>query len=295
MLDDLKIFIAAAESQSLTTAAEKLGMTIATVSRRIAALEKTLGVVLLHRSTKGLTLTTAGESYYQECAEFISALDQRLSNLHHTLNSLEGEVKILAPTNMGSGPLDEFWQAFSKKYPQISLRIVLNNDLQDLLDSQADLALRVGKQLDSPFIHRKVGDVHPVLVASPLLQPQPNSIEEISHLPSLAGTHLSKWEFVHTVTGQEASLDKQHRHCCNDMRVILSLAAGGEGVAFLPEGLAHPSIQTGELVRLLPEWHGKAREIYLVWPYRRSLSVRAKLLRDELMNYLQQQSWITSV
>ncbi|SBS29009.1 HTH-type transcriptional regulator DmlR [Marinomonas aquimarina] len=295
MLDDLKIFIVAADTKSLTATAEKLGMTIATVSRRIASLESTLGSVLLHRSTKGLTLTTVGESYYRECAEFIEALDQRISDLDHTLNSLEGEVKILAPTNLGAGPLDDFWAQFVAQYPQITLRIELSNQYESLQDTQADLALRSGQSPNLSLIQRKIGEIHGVLVASPDLTPFPETIEQLEQGKSVAGQLFTDWDIVHNTTGEEYSVFKHHRHTSNDMRIAVNLAKHGQGVTLLPESLVYQDIQQGHLKRVLPEWRGRNREIYLVWAYRRSLSVRAKLLRDELISFLQQQEWFHRV
>lgn len=290
MLDDLKIFIVAADAKSLTAAADKLGMTIATVSRRIAALENTLEAVLLHRSTKGLTLTTTGESYYRECAEFIEALDQRISDLDHTLNSLEGEVKILAPTNLGAGPLDEFWAQFTARYPQISLRIELSNSYESLKDTQADLALRSGQSANLSLIQRKVGEIQGVLVASPSLTPFPETIAQLEQTQSVAGQLFTDWHLIHQ-SGETVTLDKSHRHTSNDMRIAVNLVKHGQGVTFVPESLVYEDMQQGLLQRVLPDWRGRTREIYMVWPYRRSLSVRAKLVRDELMAYLHSQAW----
>lgn len=295
MLDDLKIFIVAADTKSLTATAEKLGMTIATVSRRIASLESTLGSVLLHRSTKGLTLTTVGESYYRECAEFIEALDQRISDLDHTLNSLEGEVKILAPTNLGAGPLDDFWTQFAAQYPQITLRIELSNHYESLQDTQADIALRSGQSSNLSLIQRKIGEIHGVLVASPDFTAFPESIEQLEQCQSVAGQLFTNWHIVHNSTGEERSVIKSHRHTSNDMRIAVNLAKHSQGVTLLPESLVYQDIQQGHLKRVLPEWCGRNREIYLVWAYRRSLSVRAKLLRDELIKFLQKQEWFHGV
>ena len=290
MLDDLKIFIVAADAKSLTSAADKLGMTIATVSRRIAHLEQTLGAVLLHRSTKGLTLTTTGESYYRECAEFIEALDQRIFDLDSTLNSLEGEVKILAPTNLGAGPLDDFWAQFTAQYPQISLRIELSNSYESLQDTQADLALRSGQSNNLSLIQRKVGEIQGILVASPTLTPFPETLTELEHTQSVVGQLFTDWHLTHT-SGKTVTLDKRHRHTSNDMRIAVTLVKHGQGVTLIPESLVHEEISSGQLRRVLPDWHGRKREIYLVWPYRRSLSVRAKLVRDELIAYLHSQAW----
>lgn len=294
MLDDLKIFITAANKHSLTAAAQHLDMTIATVSRRISALEQKLGCELLHRSTKGLKLTPVGESYYEECAEFIDALDQRISNLDQTLNSLKGDLKVLAPVNLGSGPLDAFWQNFVRRYPDIELNIELSNSLQDIRDTRADIALRSGNQPSSSLIQKKLGHIIPILVASPeasfLL---PKTIEDLQQAPSIASHIFSDWLLMNQ-QGDLHPLNKEHRHLSNDMTITLNLAKAGAGIALMPMSMVMNALETGELVRVLPEWRGQNREIFLVWPYRRSLSARAKLLRDELTQFLEQQTWFHS-
>ena len=146
MLDNLKIFITVAELKSLTRGAESLGMTIATVSRRLHELEKKLGCELCHRSNKGLTLTNAGQVYYEETASFIHELDIRLLNLDNALNSLSGELKVMVPTNIGSGPLNEFWRNFTVNNPDILLNITLGDPDDDVISNQIDIAIRSGPQ-----------------------------------------------------------------------------------------------------------------------------------------------------
>jgi len=291
MLDDLKIFITAANKHSLTQAAKSLNMTIATVSRRISALEQALGCELLHRSTKGLQLTPIGEDYYQECAEFIDALDQRISNLDKTLHSLSGEVKILAPTNLGSGPLDAFWQHFASKHPNIQLNIELSNAIQDMHENRADLAIRSGPLPDSSLIQKRLGFIEPILVASPNTSfTLPNRVEDITECPSIAANMFSDWRLIHQ-DGSICALQKNHQHLSNDMNVSLNLVKAGAGITLMPTSMVYNAIQAGELIQVLPEWRGQKREIRLVWPHKRSLSARAQLLRDELTLFLHQQAW----
>ncbi|QJR79701.1 LysR family transcriptional regulator [Alteromonas pelagimontana] len=139
MLDNLRIFITAAEKGSFSGAAKCLSMTIATVSRRIAELEKSLGVELFHRSNKGLMLTSSGNDYYRECADTVNDLSQKLINLDATINDPEGPLKVVAPINIGSGPLNNFWQTFSAAYPQIALNIILADPNESVLSKSSDI------------------------------------------------------------------------------------------------------------------------------------------------------------
>ncbi|MGP9808759.1 LysR family transcriptional regulator [Halomonas sp. AOP12-C2-37] len=290
-LDDLKIFIVAANQHSLTAAAAQLNMTIATVSRRISALEATLGVELLYRSTKGLTLTPHGESYYRECEELVVALDQRILNLDQALHSLSGPLKVMAPVNLGSGPLDAFWRHFTHRYPDISLSIELDNNIIDIRDQQADIALRSGPQKDTTLIQKYLGYIEPILVASPAMQhPLPATISELAACPSVAANMFSDWQLMDS-EGNHHACHKHHFHISNDMNVVLNLTQSGAGIALMPASMVANSLQKGSLVRVLPSWQGQHREICLVWPHRRSLSARAMLFRTELIEFLSHQSW----
>jgi LysR family transcriptional regulator AphB len=290
MLDNLKIFICAAEHQSLTDAATRLGMTVATVSRRLRELEKQLGCELFHRSNKGLTLTPAGKSYHQECSGYVHDLELRLENLDQSLNSLSGKLRIAAPTNIGSGPLDEFWQSFVAKYPEILLTIKLNDPTDDAIPQHADIAIGSGPQKNSSLIQKLVGSITPILVASSKRQGSlPESINDLETYPSIAAELFSNWEL--RAKNQQASIHKTHNHISNDMAVTLNLVKAGAGIALLPKSMIYRELQQGNLVQVMPEWCGIERQIHLVWPYQRTLSIRAKTFRDELTGFLQKQSW----
>ncbi|WP_447043438.1 LysR family transcriptional regulator [Vreelandella sp. H-I2] len=293
-LDDLNIFIVAANQRSLTAAAASLKMTIATVSRRISALEATLGVELLYRSTKGLTLTPHGESYYRECEELVLALDQRILNLDQTLHSLSGPLKVMAPVNLGNGPLDAFWRYFIHHYPEIALTIELDNNIVDIRDQQADIALRSGPQKDSTLIQKYLGYIEPVLVASPTMKHSlPSTITELATCPSVAAKMFSEWQLFNQ-DGRQHVCHKQHFHLSNDMSIVLNLTKAGAGVSLMPASMVANSLETKELTRVLPAWQGRHREIFLVWPSRRSLSARAKMFRSELIEFLSHQTWFHS-
>lgn len=290
MLDNLKIFINAADQQSLTNAAHALGMTVATVSRRVNELEKELGSELFHRSSRGLTLTAAGLLYYRECAEFINALDRRLDNLDQAINSPSGELKVMAPTNLGSGPLDAFWQGFISSHPDIALKIRLGDPTENVISSRPDIALRSGPQTNSSLIQKFVGAIPLILVAAKTATGKlPSTMDALDAYPSIAAEMFSDW--VLQRDGQTIEIPREHRHISNDMQITLNLVKAGAGVALLPMSMVHDSLNDGELVHILPQWQGPQRDIYLVWPYQRTLSVRARLFRDELINFLHKQPW----
>ncbi|WP_020409101.1 LysR family transcriptional regulator [Hahella ganghwensis] len=296
MLDELKIFIVTAEEGSLTAAAAKMNMTVATVSRRLSSLEEHLKCRLLHRSPRGLSMTQEGQTYFNECAEFIRSLDQRMESLNDTLNSLAGPLRILAPTNFAVGPLDNFWHEFIQEYPEIELSMELSNDFVDIKHAQADVAIRIGQQPDSALIQKTLGYINTILVAAPEeihLQTPPKSINELENRQTVATHILNHWELVHR-NGQQTVLKKPHRYISNDLSMVINIVKAGGGITLLPLSAVYDDLQSGKLVWVMPEWQGQERHFSLVWPYRRAVSVRAKAFISALTRFLHSQPWFNA-
>ncbi|SBS39563.1 Chromosome initiation inhibitor [Marinomonas spartinae] len=155
----------------------------------------------------------------------------------------------------------------------------------------AEKALRSGPQPNSSLIQKRLGHIEPILVASPNMpHPLPHSIEELKNAPSIASQMFSDWPLINSA-GERHALNKDHQHISNDMNITLNLTKAGAGISLIPMSIVNTDLKKGELIRVLPEWRGQDREIYLVWPYRRSLSARASLFKDELMSFLEKQTW----
>ncbi len=293
MLDNLQVFVTAAELGSLSSAADSLGMSLPTVSRRIIELEAKLGCDLFHRSNKGITLKSSGLMYFRECSGYIRELSTRLENLDRSLNSLEGTLSVSAPTNLGNGPLDAFWTSFVAEYPQISLSVQLVDPSDNSAAMSSDIGVQSGYHRKSAQVQDLVGTVTPVLVASPgLVFKPPTNIEELQEIRSVAADLFSQWTLVHS-DGREVEISKRHAHTCNDMSFSVNLIRVGAGIGLLPLSLVEPDLRAGALVQILPEWSGVARSIYFVWPVQRTLSVRATRFRTRLTEYLNEQTWFT--
>ncbi|MCU4674135.1 LysR family transcriptional regulator [Catenovulum sp. 2E275] len=290
MLDNLRIFISAAEKGSITEAALELGLTIPTASRRLGDLEKSLGVELFLRSNKGLTLTSAGKAYFNECAAYIKELELRLSNLDASINQLKGELKVAAPTNIGCGPLDTFWHQFATNYPEINLKIHLINPNEDITHKPVDIAICSGEQQDSTLIQKYLGFIRAILVSSPeFALGQPKTIKDLGNLPTISSTPFNEWTF--TYQNEKYTLKEPHYTQCNDMALSLNFVKSGHGIGLLPKSLVQAQIEKGNLIQILPHWKGPIRKLYLVWPYQRAMSVRAQVFKSNLIAFLSKQSW----
>lgn len=293
MLDELQIFIVAVEEGSLTSAAGRMNLTVATVSRRISALEDHLGCRLLHRSPRGLTMTSEGQAYFDECAEYVRSLHHRLKNLNDALNSLSGPLRVLAPANFAVGPLDEFWRAFVTRYPEIELAVEVSNEFMDLKHVRADMAIRIGPQPDSSLIQKRLGYIRTVLVAKPGAFGERASLrtpDDLRNHPTVASRMISDWELANAV-GEHVYLREKHKYVANDLSMATTLVKSGAGIALMPLSQVVGDLESGKLVRVLPEWSGQNRDVYLIWPYRKVLSVRARVFMAMLEDFLGTQAW----
>ncbi len=290
MFDDIALFIHIAEVLSLKATAEQLQLPLATVSRRLAKLERELGCLLFKRSTKGLVLTKEGEIYYEACVWHIRELEGKLTNIDQSLNSLVGELHVLAPVNFSLGALKDFWGQFTLKYPDIQLRIELDNKLLNFNQVSADLAIRIGELPNSGLIQTVLGYLPTVLVCAPTLKNIPQSIEALENYPTIV-SYPRHWRLSHAHLPEQAI--EKHQYVTNDITLAKQIAIAGAGIALLPHSEVYPCLQQGELVRIFPEWTGERRQVSIVRPSRNAYSVRAQCFHNALRNFIQQQPWVT--
>lgn len=291
MLDELRLFITTVEAGSLTAAADRLATTVATVSRRLSALERRLGRRLVHRSTRGLTLTRDGEAYFNECAALVRGLEDKLTELGMSLNSLEGSLRVLVPGNLAAGPLAPFWPQFIRAYPQIRLRVDASNEMVDLWQAQADVAIRIGAMEDSTLIQRRIGTIGTLLIGAGEKW-RPDTLEELADIPSVATDVLADWRLRHQ-NGERRTLARTHRYTTDNLALVTSMVKSGEAIALVPESEVYDELHRGTLVRLLPQWRGQDRPVYLVRPERKSESLRIRAFTEALTAFLAEQPWFS--
>ena len=202
---------------------------------------------------------------------------------------MSGKLKVLAPTNISIGFLQPMWSSFIKTYPEIQLEISLNNQCEDMLVSQADLALRIGPQKDSQLYQKRLGTLQTVLVASPKYikeNGEPIKPEELCQHCIIDSKANSNWSLIDSKSGQKKVIYLQPDTLANDVSFIAQLACDGIGVALLPISEVEMYILNGKLMRMLNEWKGTNRDIYAVWPTGRLLNAKAQCLRDYMYEYL---------
>jgi LysR family transcriptional regulator AphB len=285
MLDDLALFIAIVEAGSLNAAAEKEGLPTATVTRRLQKLEASLGYRLLHRSARRTQPTAEGMQYYEQCRPLVQALRQATLRLDATLGAIEGTIRVLAPVNFASEILAPAWAGFLEQHPKVQLELELSNQVQDLVGSGADLAIRIGALADSTLTQRKLCDVRLALVAAPAYLARhgtPQSAAELAAHATIATLPLREWQLQDPASGATTVLHPEPRVRVNEVRLAVMMAEAGLGIALAPELQCHAGLQAGTLVRLLPGWMQRQRSVYAVWSQQRYLPARVRALLEHL-------------
>ncbi|WP_172328682.1 LysR family transcriptional regulator [Mangrovicoccus sp. HB161399] len=283
MLDDIALFIAIAETGGLAGAARRLRIPPATVTRRLQKLEDRLGCRLLHRSARRFSLTGEGEAYLRRLGPLMAQVDHELRELSADLTQMRGPLRVMAPTNLSLHVLRPMWSAFVTDYPEVELELRLSNRLENLQESGADIALRVGPQPDSGMTRKRLGLACTIVTGAPSYLERcgtPRVPADLEGHRIIATASVPRWLLRPVDGGREAAPALQAATVLDDIGLGAHMAQAGLGLALLPVGQIADEIRSGALVHVLPDWRGPEREIFAVWPSGRLLSERARVLRD---------------
>lgn len=278
-------FVAVVQSQSFTKAAASLNYSVVQVSRAVAALEERLQVKLLNRTTRRVSLTEAGQTFYSRCEPIIDLLsdaEDAVANLQH---KPAGLLTVTAPVAYGETFIAPLLTAFLQAYPQISISLMLTNDLLDLRESNVDVAIRLGHLNDSTLIARRLTDRIVHTCASPAYLAQhgtPAAIKDLREHSCLVGT-MDFWRFQ--VAGKPQTIRLSGKIRCNSGRVLLEQATQGLGIVQLPDYYVRPLIDDGHLTEVLKAHRMPAEGIWAVVTEHKKMSTKVRIFID----YLRQQ------
>jgi DNA-binding transcriptional LysR family regulator len=272
----LPLFVAVARSGSFTAAAQRLDMPTTTLSRRIQELEEALGVRLLNRTTRSLSLTDAGERYLAEVEPIVEAVEEANRSISQLRHSVTGRLRLTAPYFLGELFVADWVIAFQQAYPQVTVELQLDNHLLDLPASGIDLAVRAGVMGDSSLMARHLFDVEWLIVASPALLARaptvatPDDLTDFAAITTAVDPGRVTWHFG---TGDfEMSLHPKTCLQVNDLRIASKAAQAGWGIARLPRLAVRDALAAGDLVELLPTWRHPPIPVQLVYHRRRLLT-----------------------
>ncbi|MEN8445674.1 MAG: LysR family transcriptional regulator [Cyanobacteria bacterium J06555_13] len=264
------LFVRVVQYGSFSETARRTNIPVATVSRRIQELEKTLGVRLLERSTRHQRLTDAGTSFWQFANQGVEAFETGLATLDRNQVDLSGRLRLSLPP--GFVPWRQLLQEFQALYPNVTVDVLVTERRVDLIEEGIDVALRIGDRKHQHIISQILGEYRHLLVASPsLLQKycEPQSPKQLLQMP------CASWKSPADTTVWQLgnqSIQIQPMLQVNDYLHLLELAKAGIYVTELPPFLAQAAIANGDLVHLLEDYPMPASELNLLYPSRRHLS-----------------------
>jgi len=289
-LSDLVVFTKVVELKTLTEAARALGYPKSTVSRRISRLEDALGVQLLQRSTRAVTVTTEGSIFFEYCLRAIGVLHDGERALQDSQRYQQGVVRLAMPSVIGHGLLGPLLAKFLRLYPNMKLINVLSDTPVELLRQGFDIALAVGPLPHSELVATKIGASECGVFAAPgYLErkgtPQ-NHVELIRFdlLALGAADRRQKWMLKNAK--DEISVEFSAKLVCNDLSLLREAALAELGIANLPAFMCKHDLAQGRLVEVLPAWRSADMTFFALFQDPKAVPVRVRTLIDFLVHEL---------
>lgn len=279
-LNRLAVFVTLVQAGSFTAAAEQLGTTKAMVSQHLAKLEEEVGMTLLLRSTRKMSLTDAGERFYEDCARVIADAEAAVTRLGECRDTPMGNLRIAAAGDHGPFIVAPALAEYVRRYPQVRPEMVVSDTLVDLIAERFDVAIRIGWLRDSSLRSAKLADVAQCLVATPdylRAHGTPSVPGDLAGHRWVALTVLpspTRWTFT-DAAGDKQAVQVQAAASANSTLAVHALVMAGVGVAVLPDYVVRDDRAAGRLVSLLPGYDLPVGGVYAVYAGQPTVKVRA--------------------
>lgn len=286
-LNDVLVFTEVLDSGSFTAAADTLAMPKSNVSRSVTRLESALGVKLLERTTRSLAPTEIGRAFYDHATRVKEELEAAKASLEKLTASPRGELRVCASVTVGQNLLAPHLATFTNMHPDVKIDLRLTNRRVDLLEEGFDVAIRVGEMADSNLVSRLLCKRQMSLFASssylkttetPLNSPDDLNGHVCLHMNAV--TNRAKWHLK--FVSQSVEINFKPHFSSDDFLVLSQLAAGGAGVALLPDYLCSEHVESGLLERVLPDWSGGTVSMYTLVPSRKGVTPKVRAFLDHL-------------
>lgn len=278
-------FARVVEHGSFARAAERLEVSTSAVSRQVAELEAHLDVRLLNRTTRKLSLTEAGQAFYERCVALLADLDEAEASVRASAVLPKGTLRITCGVSFGVRYLAPAIAEFCARHPQVLFDIDLSDRTVDLVDEGFDLAVRIGNLRHQGLVSRRIGWTRAVCCASPAYLAKhgtPKTPAELASHECITYTHVPVPNVLTFAdrTGETHSVRIPTRHRTNNGRMSAALAVDGLGISYEPDFIVAPEVRAGRLVRLLPDFEPPQAPIAVVYPSRRHLSAKVRTFVD---------------
>jgi len=289
-LTRMRAFIDVVEAEGFSAAARKIGRSKALLSKYVRELEDELGALLLNRTTRQFSLTEAGHTYYKRAQEIVREIDNLADAVRDSSGDVRGRIKLSAPRTLADAAVGQSLIDFATAYPDIVLEIHLDDRFVDLVEEGFDLAIRISRLENSSLIARRLSPFKLRICAAPSLLAKegvPKAPQDLARMPCIIDTNgrwLSNWPFMKT-DGEMMSVAVSGPMEVNSPLATRAAAIAGLGFAPLPDFIAQPAIESGELVSVLDDWVPRGGGIFAVYPHRRYLPGKVRVLVDFLAQW----------
>jgi DNA-binding transcriptional LysR family regulator len=283
---EMQTFSAVVDAGSFVKAAEVLGLSKAAMSRYVGELETRLGVRLLQRTTRRLSLTEEGEVFYARSKELLAGVDEAEAEITSRSGTASGLLRINAPVTFGILHLAPLWGLFRSQYPQVSLDVTLADRVVDLVDEGYDMAIRIATLPSSTLVSKRLASTRMVLCASPTYlrtHGQPMQPAELSAHAVISYSYWStrdEWHFE----GPKGAVSVKTKPCIhtNSGDTCRAVALAHQGIILQPSFLVGDDLADGTLVELMPDYRSIELGIYAVYPTRKHVPPKVRALIDFL-------------
>ncbi len=280
----MALYVKVVENNSFSRTAEREGIPVSTVSRKISELEKALGVRLLERSTRRLRMTEIGQDYYERCRRGLEEFEAANLMVSDQQAEVSGRLRLSVPPSLSDVVIIPLIAAFQALYPNAIVNCLVTDRHVNHIEDGIDISLRVGDLTDSSLVARRLLRYRSVLVASPGYLERAGAPSHPNELSLHAMIAFSRWE--PTVSWLLYNNDETHkinvepRIAINDYAGVQSAVINGLGISEIPQILCGPGLQDGRLVEVMPKWQFAPVTLSVIYPSNRNLSRLVRLFKD---------------
>lgn len=289
--NNMRVFCRIVELGTFSAVAKELKLSTMMISKYIAQLEASLGVVLLHRTTRSLSLTSAGEAYYNRSKQLLEDLADLEASTAQLGERVKGTIKISAPIDFGGMYMVPAIERYLKQYPEVKILMSLDNRPPNLRVGSFDISLLVTDTLDPGVVARKIAETELCTYASPAYlaeKGEPQSIDELNNHQCLHYVDTPHGEFwLFNVDGELKKIKSDWVLASNNGRALCEAAALGMGIVQAPRLSVAPYLQSGELVEILRQYRRPALAIYATYLQRRFYPAKLTTFIDFLLAYFE--------
>jgi len=284
-LKQIEAFVSAATRGSLSAAARIAGVSPAIIGRRLDALESRLGVKLLLRTTRRLTVTFEGHAFLEDCQKMLNDLANAEAAVSLGGVRASGQLCVSAPSGFGRRHVAPLVGDFMAANPEVTVNLDLSDRLVDLVNENIDCAIRIGELTDSSLVSVRLGEMRRMIVASPaylVLHGVPHDPSDLAAHDCLSLGQQRGWVFRNPHSGEVDTIKVGGSFECNDGAVLHDWALAGRGLAWRSLWEVGQDLKEGRLTSVLDAWQAPPMGIYAVFPQRRHLPLRVRLFIDLL-------------